>query len=74
MEREVDMLNTVESIRSNFPPGTRIKLLEMKDEQAPPSGTKGTVSHVDDIGSVHVKWDNGSSLALIVGADKYVIL
>ena len=68
------MLNTVESIRSNFPPGTRIKLLEMKDEQAPPSGTKGTVSHVDDIGSVHVKWDNGSSLALIVGVDKYVIL
>ncbi len=33
----------------------------MDDIQAPPVGTKGTVRGVDDIGSIMVSWDNGSS-------------
>lgn len=28
------------------------------------AGDEGTITHVDDIGQIHVSWDNGSSLAL----------
>lgn len=59
-------------IRLNYPPGTRIELIQMGDDPAPvPAGTRGTVIHVDDIGSIHMKWDNGRGLALIPGEDSY---
>ena len=43
----------------------------MEDPQAPPPGTKGTVSYVDDMGQIGVKWDTGSSLSLIPGVDSF---
>ena len=46
-----------------------IKLIQMDDIQAPPAGTCGTVSYVDDIGSIHVNWDTGSTLAVVYGVD-----
>ena len=60
---------TVELLRKEFPLGTRIKLLQMDDIQAPPLGTCGTVYGVDDAGSILVKWDNGSSLSVAYGED-----
>ena len=60
---------TVESIRRRYPVGCRVKLDKMDDPQAPPIGTKGTVLGVDDIGSVMVKWDNGSGLSVAYGED-----
>ncbi len=59
----------VEQLRANFPAGTRVVLERMEDPQAPPIGTKGTVIHVDDIGTIHVKWDTGSSLGVAYGED-----
>ena len=54
-----------EVLRNMYPPGTRVECIEMNDPFAPvPSGTKGTVFHVDDMAQIHVNWDNGSSLAL----------
>ena len=41
----------------------------MDDIQTPPVGTKGTVIGVDDIGSIMVAWDNGSSLHIVYGED-----
>ena len=32
-------------------------------------GLKGTVLSVDDIGTIHVAWDNGSSLGVVYGVD-----
>jgi len=61
--------NTVESLRRSFPAGCRVILEEMNDRHAPPIGTKGTVMHVDDIGTIHVHWDNGSTLGAIYGED-----
>ena len=62
----------VENIKRTYPPGTRIELISMSDPYAPvPSGTKGTVSFVDDIGTIHPKWDNGRSLGVIVGEDEF---
>ena len=38
-------------IRLNYPPGTRIELELMVDAYAVPSGTRGTVDYVDDLGN-----------------------
>ena len=46
-----------------------VRLLKMDDAQAPAVGTEGTVIGVDDIGSVMVAWDNGSSLNVLIGVD-----
>lgn len=32
-------------------------------------GDKGTVTGVDDIGTIHVKWDHGGSLGIVYGED-----
>lgn len=59
----------VQTLRKRYPEGTRVKLVKMDDPQAPPMGTRGTVIGVDDIGSIMVRWDNGSSLNVIYGED-----
>jgi hypothetical protein len=41
----------------------------MDDVQAPPAGTCGTVTGIDDTGSLMVRWDNGSGLNVIYGVD-----
>lgn len=60
---------TVERIRVQYPVGCRVELIKMDDIQAPPIGTKGTVTGVDDIGSIMVSWDNGSTLHIVYGED-----
>jgi hypothetical protein len=60
----------VEQVRREYPAGCRVVLEVMDDVQAPPIGTKGTVIGVDDTASVMVKWDNGSSLHVVYGADR----
>lgn len=59
----------VERIRRQFPVGCRVELLRMDDVQAPPIGTKGTVTGVDDTASIMVSWDNGSGLNVVYGED-----
>ena len=59
----------VECIRRQFPIGCRVELLRMDDVQAPPIGTKGTVTGVDDTASIMVNWDNGSGLNVVYGED-----
>lgn len=61
-----------EQYRKGYPPGTRILLLHMDDPYAPvPAGTKGTVFHVDDQAQIHMKWDNGGTLALVPDVDSF---
>lgn len=65
----------VASIKNKYPAGTRIKLIEMNDPWNPVEpGTKGTVQLVDDIGQIHMKWDNGRTLALVPGQDQFKII
>ena len=61
----------IEMLRKIYPKGTLIILDHMDDVQAPPTGTKGKVTHVDDIGQIHVAWENGCGLALIPGEDQF---
>ena len=57
--------------RLNYPPGTRILLEHMEDKFAVPDGTLGTVDHVDDAGQIHMRWDNGRTLAIIPQVDSF---
>lgn len=57
----------VESVRKRYPEGSRVELISMNDPYSKlKTGDKGTVLHVDDIGTVHVKWDNGLNLGLCI--------
>lgn len=60
----------VEQARRQYPIGTRVELVKMDDIQAPPVGTKGMVTGVDDTASLLVAWDNGSHLNVIYGEDE----
>ena len=65
----------IKEIKQKYPKGTRIMLNSMDDSHHPvPSGTLGTVETVDDIGTIHMKWDNGQSLGLIVGEDSFYVI
>ena len=58
--------------KAKYPPGTRIKLLYMSDPYSPVyGGTRGTVKFVDDVGQIHMQWDNGRTLALVPGEDAF---
>ena len=54
----------IERIKAEYPLGSHVKLIEMKGEPQMPYGLKGTVMSIDDIGQLHVNWENGSTLAL----------
>jgi hypothetical protein len=59
----------LEVLRLQYPKGCTVELVAMEDRQAPPKGTKGTVVHVDDIGTIHVAWETGSTLGAVPGID-----
>lgn len=59
----------IQKLKETYPVGTRVKLIRMEDDGAPPVGTLGTVYGVDALGSILVKWDNGSMLNVIFRED-----
>ncbi len=62
-------------LREEYPKGTRIQLHSMNDPYSPvESGTEGTVTKVDAMGTLRVNWDNGRSLGVIVGEDSFSVL
>ena len=62
---------TLERLRREYPVGCRVELTMMSDSYNTRlfPGEKGTVIHVDDIGTIHVRWDCGSSLGVVFGED-----
>ena len=47
----------------------------MEDPYAPIApGTEGEVDFVDDIGTIHMKWDNGRALGIVPGEDSFSVL
>lgn len=53
-----------------FRPGDRLQMTECKDPYAPISpGAKGTVAHIDDIGTLHMLWDDGRTLGVCLEED-----
>ena len=73
MRNEFDRLRMQAEInKQRYPSGTRIQLNHMNDPWSPvPCGTRGTVVCVDDIGQIHMRWDNGRSLPLNTDEDSF---
>ena len=65
------MNNKIKMYKEAYPAGTRLELINMEDAQAVPSGTKGTVVCVDDMGTIHMKWDNGRTLGIVPEVDDF---
>lgn len=70
------MLNRkeIERIKEKYPKGTPIRLYSMTGETTVPPGSRGVVECVDDIGQIHMRWENGSGLALNVEEDRFDIV
>lgn len=58
-------------LRTNYPKGTLVELICMNDPYCSElsAGAVGRVTSVDDIGTIHIKWDCGSSLGVVYGED-----
>lgn len=63
----------IKAIREKYKIGSTVQLVSMEDYQAPKIGTKGKVIDVDDMGTVHVKWENGSTSEVTIGVDEVVL-
>lgn len=65
----------VRAVKEQYPSGTRIELICMGDDPRPIApGSRGTVRIVDDMGTVHVNFDNGRRMGLIPGEDSFSIV
>lgn len=65
----------VESMREQYPPGTRVEVISLcNEEEHLRPGMKGTVVGVDDQPALLVHWDNGSSLSLLIGQDQFRVI
>ena len=65
----------LEQLRKKYPVGTKLQLISMRNETYPVlPGTVGEITHIDDVGSIHMQWENGSSLALILEIDSFQIV
>ena len=67
---------TLAQLREEYPTGARVELISMDDpfNTRLMPGAKGTVVVVDDMGTIHVQWDCGSSLGVAYGEDKCKII
>ena len=62
--------DALERLRKQYPAGARVELVSMRDPfTSLKPGDRGTVTHVDDLGTVHISWDCGSGLGAVYGED-----
>lgn len=60
----------LDRLRATYTAGTRVELVRMDDAYSNlKPGDKGTVIAVDDMATIHVSWDCGSSLGVAYGSD-----
>lgn len=64
----------VQQIKEKYVAGLKVELIKMYDLQAPPPKTRGFIDFVDDAGTLHIRWENGSSLGLVVGVDEFKVI
>ena len=62
----------LKALRERYPVGTRIVLTHMEDPYTKlTKGDRGTVTGIDDMGTLQMQWDAGSTLGLIPGEDRF---
>lgn len=63
---EIPPKDIMQSMKNAFPTGADVELVRMIDPyRVMPAGLKGKVQYIDGIGTIHVSWENGSSLGVI---------
>lgn len=68
------MMN-VERLKRKYTEGTRIELIHINDDFCNlKKGDKGTVEFVDDIGQIHVQFDDSIIIGLNIEEDTFVII
>ena len=61
----------LKQLKEYYTPGARVMLIRMSDPYTNLRlGDRGTVTLVDDIGTIHVNWDCGSTLGVVFGEDE----
>ena len=61
----------LKQLKEYYTSGTRVMLIRMSDPYTDlRQGDRGTVTMVDDIGTIHVNWDRGSMLGIVFGEDE----
>ena len=61
----------LKQLKEYYTAGTRVILIRMSDPYTNlRQGDRGTVTMVDEIGTVHVNWDRGSTLGVVFGEDE----
>ena len=65
----------LETLRKKYPVGSRVRLIKMNDPYGKlKPDDEGTVRCIDDIGTIFVAWDCGSSLGIVYGEDACKLL
>lgn len=68
-------LEEVEYIKQKYIVETKVKLIKMYDLLSTiPTGTEGIIDSIDDRGTLHINWDNGSALGLVIGTDEFEVI
>ena len=61
----------LKQLKEYYTSGTRVMLIRMSDPYTNLRlGDRGTVTLVDDIGTIYVNWDCDSSLGVVFGEDE----
>lgn len=61
----------LQALKSQYPSGTRVELVRMEDPYTRlKPGDQGSVSFIDDTGTIFVNWDSGSRLGVVFGEDE----
>ena len=63
-QREIALL------RTKYSAGTKVYLIHMEGEELP-AGSIGTVRYTDEMGQLHVLWEQGMEICLIPGSDSF---
>lgn len=65
----------LENIKKYYKTGQKVRLIKMYDYVVPiPSFTTGIIEYIDDTGILHILWENGNRLGIVVGIDEFEII
>lgn len=75
MEGKVRIPSRQELIKLRALEGKRVELVKTTDQRTHlKPGATGTVQWVDDVGTVHIRWDDGGDLGLLHGLDQWKVI
>ena len=74
-KQNIEVNQDVDKIKKKYKVGMKVRLIKMYDYISPiPPLTTGIIENIDDMGTLHILWENGKILGVIVGIDKFEII